>query len=137
MKCFFYVTESFNWTAQPTNPTPTIKGQDVPLAWNYSLTAGELFQSQTQYIIYWKKLDQSTSNYDQIGAKIYFQVIGVISFIEPRTPRIVIDRSDEATLHIKDVRREDEGTYKIEFTLKTDGSVLAEQRVNLTVLGKR
>ena len=48
----------------------------------------------------------------------------------------MIDRSDQATLHIKDVRREDEGTYKIEFALKTDGSVVAEQRVNLTVLGK-
>ena len=48
----------------------------------------------------------------------------------------MIDRSDQATLHIKNARREDEGIYKIEFALKTDGSVAAEQRVNLTVLGK-
>ena len=132
-----YITESFNWTAQPTNPTPAIKGQDVSLAWQYSLTAYELLQSQTQFAIFWKKLNQSTSNYDKnIGTKAYFQVVGGITYLEPQTPRIVIDRSDQATLHIKDVMREDEGTYKIEFTLKTDGSVLGEQRVNLTVLGE-
>ena len=48
----------------------------------------------------------------------------------------MIDRSDQATLHIKNVRREDEGTYRIEYILESDGSVLAEQKVNLTVLGE-
>lgn len=107
----------------------------MSLAWQYSLTADELFQSQTQYFIIWGKLNQSTLKYDKIAATRYAKLFGEISYDEP-TPRIVIDRSDQATLHIKDVRREDEGTYEIEFTLKTDGSVLAEQRVNLTVLGK-
>ena len=137
IKCFLlYITESFNWTAQPTNPTPAIKGQDVSLAWNYSLIADELLQSQTQFIIFWKKLNRSTSSYDKIGTKGYVQSFGGIGYQEPQSPRIVIDKSDQATLHIKDVRRQDEGTYKIEFSLKADGSVLAEQRVNLTVLGK-
>jgi len=135
--CFTELSESFNWTAQPTNPTPAIKGQDVSLAWNYSLTADELLQSQNQFFIsFWKMPNQSTSDYDQIGSKIYLQVIGVITYNEPQTPRIVIDRNDQATLHIKDVRREDDGTYKIEFILQADGTVLAEQRVNFTVLGK-
>ena len=107
----------------------------MSLAWQYSLTADELLQSQTQFIIFWKKLNQLTLSFDKIATKSYFQVVGGFSYLEPQTPRIVIDRNDQATLHIKDVRREDEGTYKIEFTLKTDGSVLAEQRVNLTVLG--
>ena len=136
--CYFYVAESFNWTAQPTNPTPAIKGQDVSLAWQYSLTADELLQSQTLLIIkFSKKLNHSSSNYEQIATKSFFKVAGpAISYLEPQSPRIVIDRNDQATLHIKDVRRGDEGTYKIEFTLKADGSVLVEQRVNLTVLGK-
>ena len=108
----------------------------MSLAWQYSLTADELLQSQTVFIIkFWKKLDQS--NYDQIAAKSFIKVVSsTVSYGEPQAPRIVIDRSDQATLHIKDVRREDEGTYKIQFTLKADGSVLVEQRVNLTVLGK-
>ena len=108
----------------------------MSLAWNYSLTADELFQSQTQYFIVWKKLNQSTSIYDQIGAINFVKIIGAVSYQEPRSPHIVIDESDHATLHIKDVRREDEGTYKIEFILESDGTAVAEQRVNLTVLGK-
>ena len=108
----------------------------MSLAWNYSLIADELLQSQTQFIIFWKKLNRSTSSYDKIGTKGYVQSFGGIGYQEPQSPRIVIDKSDQATLHIKDVRRQDEGTYKIEFSLKADGSVLAEQRVNLTVLGK-
>ena len=108
----------------------------MSLAWNYSLTADELLQSQSQYVIkFWKMLNQSTSNYDQIGLKIYSQLSGAISYTEPQDPKIVIDRNDQATLHIKDVRREDEATYKIEVVLPTDGTV-GEQRVNLTVLGK-
>ena len=109
----------------------------MSLAWQYSLTADELLQSQTQYIIrFWRKLNQSTSNYVQIGTKSYFRVVGVIGYAEPQTPHIVIDRNDQATLHIKDVKREDEGTYKIEYILESDGTVVAGQIVNLTVLGK-
>ena len=108
----------------------------MSLAWQYSLTADELLQSQTQYIIIWKKLNQSTLNYDEIASTTYFKLFGDIRYVEPQSPRIVIDKSDQATLHIRDVRREDGGTYKIEFTLKTDGSVLAEQRAILTLLGK-
>ena len=108
----------------------------MALAWQYSLTADELVQSQTHYTLLWKKLSQSTSNYDQIASKIFLQLVGPTpSYNEPRSPDIVIDRSDQATLHIRNVRREDEGTYKIEFHLELDGTVVAEQIVNLTVLG--
>ena len=108
----------------------------MSLAWNYSLTADELLQSQTQYFLYWKKLNQSTLNYDQIGLKTYLKAVGFFLYDEPRSPHIVIDRDDQATLHIKDVRREDEGTYKVEFTFDSVGTVDAEHRVNLIVLGK-
>ena len=108
----------------------------MSLAWNYSLTADELLQSQTQYFLYWKKLNQSTLNYDQIGLKTYLKAVGFFLYDEPRSPHIVIDRDDQATLHIKDVRREDEGTYKVEFTFDSVETVDAEHRVNLIVLGK-
>ena len=108
----------------------------MPLAWQYSLTADELLQSQTQYFLFWTKLNQATLNYDQIGTKGYLQVVGGLFYQEPRDPHIVIDRNDPATLYIKDIRREDEGTYKIEFVLDSDWTVVAEQRVNVTVLGK-
>ena len=108
----------------------------MSLVWQYSLNADELLQSQTQYFLFWKKLNQSTSIYDQIGAIHFVKIVGAFSYQEPRSPHIVIDRSDQATLHIKDVRKDDEGTYKIEFVLESDGTVVAEQRKNLTVLGK-
>ena len=131
----FNIAESFNWTAQPTDPTPAIKGRDVSLAWRYSLTADEELKSQIQYAIFWKKLNQSTLNYNIIGTRVFSSLSGDLTYAEPQTPQIVIDRSDQATLHIKDVRREDEGTYKIELRLPLLGTV-GEQRVNLTVLGK-
>ena len=109
----------------------------MSLVWQYSLNADELLQSQSQYFIVWKKLNQSTSIYDQIGAINFVKIIGALSYQEPRSPHIVIDRSDQATLRIKDVRKDDEGTYKIEFVLESDGTVVAEQRVNLTILGKQ
>ena len=71
----------------------------------------------------------------RLEQKSYFQVVGTITYGEPQAPHIVIDRDDQATLNIKDVRREDEGTFKIEYILESDGTVVAEQRVNLTVLG--
>lgn len=108
----------------------------MSLAWQYSLTADEQLQGQSEYFLYWKKLNQSTLNYDDIGTKGYILFIGGLSYKEPRSPHIVIDRDDQATLHIKDVRREDEGTYKIDFSLNLEGPVVAEDRVNLTVLGE-
>ena len=112
-----------------------MKGQDVSLAWQYSLDADEELKSQIQYVIFWKKLNQSTLNYDKIGTKTFSSLSEELTYAEPQTPQIVIDRSDQATLHIKDVRREDEGTYKIELRLPLLGTV-GEQRMNVKVLGK-
>ena len=107
----------------------------MSLAWNYSLSADELLQSKTHFVIFWRKLNLPTLNYDKIGTKSFSKLSGT-TYGEPQAPRIVIDKSDQATLHISDVRKEDEGTYKIEFILEIDGTVVDEQRVNLTVLGK-
>ena len=131
---------SLNWTAQPTNPTQAIKGKDVLLTWNYSLTADEQLKTQTLYGIIWKRLTQSSSVYDSIGTKNYVKFPGnaaTLTYAEPKDPHIVVDRNDPATLHIKDVRREDEGTYKIDFFLQLGGNnAIADHEVNLTVLGK-
>ena len=57
-------------------------------------------------------------------------------YSEPRAPHVEISKNDPATLLINNVRREDEGTYRIEYSLELDGSVLADHKVNVTVLGK-
>ena len=107
---YILITVSFNWTAQPTNPTQAIKGQDVLLTWYYSLTADE--QPSTHYGIFWSMLNQSSSDYYQIGKKYFIQHFGTL-YDEPRAPPIVVDKSDPATLHVNDVRKEDEGKYRI------------------------
>ena len=62
---------------------------------------------------FWKKLNHSFLNYDQIVTASYLNFFGGILYGEPQNPHIVIDRNEQATLHIKDVGRDDEGTYKI------------------------
>ena len=78
----------------------------------------------------------SSSDYVLIGSITFLNVIGQPSYDEPRAPHIEINKNDPATLLINNVRREDEGTYKIEYSLELDGTVLADHEVNVTVLGK-
>ena len=108
----------------------------MSLIWQFNLTAAEQNKSQNFYGIIWKKLNQLSSKYDTIGSINFLKAFGVPSYIEPRDPHIKIDRNDPATLHINNVRSEDEGTYKIEYSLETDLTVLADHEVNVKVLGK-
>jgi len=130
--------DSFTWTAQPTNPTEARKGQDLPLTWNFALTPEEQRKSQSFYAIVWRKLNHSTSTYKTIASKSFLQAFG-INYAEPFNPHIVIIRgggSDSVTLQISDVRNDDEGSYKIEYSLETSGAILDELEMNLTVVGK-
>ena len=112
------------------------KGEDKSLTWNYTLTADEQTKSQTFYLIMWKKFNPSSSDYVLIGSITFLSSIGRPSYDEPRAPHIEISKNDPATLLINNVRTEDEGTYKIEYSLELDGTVLADHEVNVTVLGK-
>ena len=108
----------------------------MSLTWQFNLTAAEQLKSDNFNVITWKKLNQSSLNYDNIGSRTFVKFVGSPSYVETIAPHIEIDRNDSATLHINNVRREDEGTYKIEYSLEADGTVLAEHEVNVTVLGK-
>ena len=62
---------------------------------------------------------------------------GTLFFSEPNKPHIVVGRpiaSDLATLLINDVKRNDEGLYKIEYSLAS--GKLNESEISLIVLGK-
>ena len=71
-----------------------------------------------------------------IGSKTFLSTFGGPFYQEPSAPHIKINKNDPATLFINDVRREDEGTYKIEYSVQVDGTVLADHEVTGTVLGK-
>ena len=105
----------------------------MTLTWSYSLTAAEQ-ASRDFYIVKWLKFNSSSLVYTEIASYIIF---GGENFNEPNEPHIVVGRpiaSDSATLLINDVKRNDEGLYKIEYSLVS--GKLNESEISLTVLGK-
>ena len=124
------------WTVQPANPTNATKGEDISLRWGYFLNSTELTQSQTFYAIIWKKFNASTLAYSLVGSATYLQFVGRLQYSEPLAPHIVVHRTEQATLQIKNVIPDDEGRYKIEYSVDSGGTVLNEHQVNLAVYGK-
>lgn len=132
--------ESLNWTAQPSNPIMVRGGQDVSLTWNYSLTSYEQNNSQTLFMVIWRKFDVGTSSFDVFAT--YAKITGSsAAYRQPNAPRIVVDRSTgnvSATLQFKNVRLEDAGIYKVEFSVGWfPGPItIADQEFYFIVLGK-
>ena len=132
--------ESLNWTAQPTNPIMVTGGQDVSLTWNYSLTSYEQNNSQTLFMVRWRKFDVGTSSFDVFAT--YVKITGSsAAYHQPNAPRIVVDRSTgnvSATLQFKNVRLEDAGIYKVEVSVGWfPGPItIADQEFYFIVLGK-
>ena len=118
------------------NPTMVTKGEDESLIWEFTLTADEQAKKDLLYFVKWHKFNQSSLEYDLVGAKTYFKSFGSTAYDEPMAPHIKVDRNRQATLLIYNVRREDEGSYKIEYSVELDGTLLAYQEFNVTVSGK-
>ena len=118
------------------NPTMVTKGEDESLIWEFTLTADEQAKKDLLYFLKWHKFNPSRLEYDLVGAKSYFKSFGSTAYDEPMAPHIKVDRNRQATLLIYNVRREDEGSYKIEYSVELDGTLLAYQEFNVTVSGK-
>ena len=121
---------------QTDNPTLVTKGEDKSLIWEFNLTADEQAKSDLFNFVKWRRFNQSSLHYDLIGVKTFIKVVGSITYDEPMASHIAIDRNHQATLLINNVRREDEGTYKIEYSVQLDATLLAYQEFNVSVLGK-
>ena len=121
---------------QTDNPTLVTKGKDESLTWEFTLTADEQAKHDLYNFVNWHKFNQSSLGYDSVGGKIFSKGFGGTAYKEPMAPHFEIDRNLQATLLINNVRREDEGTYKIEYGVQVDGTLLAYQEFNVTVLGK-
>ena len=121
---------------QTENPTQVTKGEHKSLIWEFTLTADEQIKNDLFHFVKWHKFNQSSLDYDLVGVKTFLKVVGSTVYDEPMTPHITIDRNRQATLLINNVRREDGGTYKIEYSVEFDGTLLAYQEFNVTVLGK-
>ena len=121
---------------QTDNPTLVTKGEDKSLIWEFTLTADEQAKKDLLYFVKWHKFKPSSLQYDLVGAKTYIKSFGSTAYDEPMAPHIKVDRNRQATLLIYNVRREDEGSYKIEYSVELDGTLLAYQEFNITVSGK-
>ena len=110
-------------------------GQDVSLTWNYSLTSYEQNNSQTLFMVRWRKFDLGTSSFDVFAT--YVKITGSsAAYHQPNAPRIVVDRSTgnvSATLKL-----EDAGVYKVEVSVGWfPGPVtIADKEFYFIVLGK-
>nr|XP_058943527.1 fibroblast growth factor receptor 3-like [Pocillopora verrucosa] len=131
--CVIHLSEAFNWTVQTDNPTLVIKGEDKSLIWEFTLTADEQAKKDLFYFVKWRKFNQSRLEYDLVGAKTFVKAFGSTAYDEPMAPHIKVDRNRQATLLINNVRKEDEGTYKIEYSVQLDATLLAYQEFNITV----
>ena len=121
---------------QTENPTLVTKGEDESLIWEFTLTAEEQTKSDLLHFIKWNKFNQSSLDYDLVCAKTYFKSFGSAAYDEPMAPHFKVDRNRQATLLIYNVRREDEGSYKIEYSVELDGTLLAYLEFNITFSGK-
>ena len=121
---------------QTDNPTLVTKGKDESLTWEFTLTADEQAKHDLYNFVYWRRFNQSSLDYDSVGGKTFSKGFGSTAYKEPMAPHFEIDRNLQATLLINNVRREDEGTYKIEYGVQVDGTLLAYLEFNVTVLGK-
>jgi len=125
------VTDCFSWTKYPGSITRVWKGSTVAFRWDYNLSSAEqvaadLFSSRT-----WDRGNES--NLVFVASKDFNGNTGQTSYREALTPHITVSRSEEATLIISDVTKEDEALYKFRFNLLTLNNFLISLNTTLLV----
>lgn len=127
--------ECLTWTKYPASITRVWNGSTVALQWDYNLTDSEKTAAQTAISLIWKRGNES--HLVDVGKKTFLSFSSPPTSIEENLkPHITISRSEQATLIINDVTREDEGVYQFLFILLTLNFFTATQNTTLEVRGK-
>ena len=121
------------WTKYPDSVTPVWNGTTVSLIWDYSLTTEEQNAANIAINRVW---DRSNESHFEFVASKNFITGQSVAYAEDFAPHITISRSEEATLIISEVAKEDEGVYKFTVRLLTLSNFVMSRNFSLEVRGK-
>ena len=108
-------------------------GSTVALKWDYSLITEEQNAANIALGRVWERGNESHREFVASKNFITGQSVG---YIEDFAPHITISRSEEATLIINKVVKEDEGVYKFTVRFLTLGDRRISRNFSLEVRGK-
>ena len=131
--CFYYFLASLTWTKYPDSVTPVWIGETVTLKWDYSLTTAEQNAANVAISRIW---DRGNESHLEFVASKNFVSGQSVGYIEEFAPHITISRSEEATLIINNVTKEDEGVYKLTVRFLILGDLRISRNIYLEVKGK-
>lgn len=125
--------DCLTWTKYPDPVTRVWNGSTVALKWDYSLITEEQNAANIAIGRVWERGNESHREF--VASKIFItgQSVG---YIEDFAPHIIISRSEEATLIINEVVKEDEGVYKFTVRFLTLGDRRISRNFSLEVRGK-
>ena len=124
---------SLTWTKYPDSVIPVWIGETVTLKWDYSLTTEEQTAANTAISRIW---DRGNESHLEFVASKNFLSGQSVGYIEDLAPHIIISRSEEATLIINNVPKEDKGVYKLTVRFLTLGDLRISRNFSLEVKGK-
>ena len=129
----FYLIACLTWTKYPDSVTPVWNGTTVSLIWDYSLTTEEQNAANIAINRQW---DRGNESHFEFVASKNFITGHSVGYVEDFAPHITISRSEEATLIINEVAKEDEGVYKFTVRFLTLGNLVISRNFSLEVRGK-
>ena len=101
--------------------------------WDYNLTTEE---QNAAIIAIGKEWNRGNDSHLEFVASKNFITSQTESYVENFAPHITISRSEEATLIINEVAKEDEGVYKFTVRFLTLGNLVISRNFSLEVRGK-
>ena len=129
----YHLIACLTWTKFPDSVTLVWNGETVTLKWDYSLNTEEQNAANTAITRLWQRGNQSHLEF--VASKSFMSGQSV-AYAEDFAPHITVSRSEEATLIINEVAKEDEGVYKFTLRFLTLGDRRISRNFSLEVKGK-
>ena len=129
----YHLIACLTWTKFPDSVTLVWNGETVTLKWDYNLTTEEQNAANIAITRLWERGNQSHLEF--VASKIFMSG-QTVAYAEDFAPHITVSKSEEATLIINEVAKEDEGVYKFTLRFLTLGDRRISRNFSLEVKGK-